>query len=340
MFGGDVAFGECYVDKIIDTPDLTTLLGLFSINQESIDDRSMLSSKISQLVNTIKHKLKANTLRGSKQNISAHYDLGNKLYKNFLDPNLVYSSASFDSEHKSLEQAQLNKLKKMLKRSGLDSAGGLEGGGSLLEIGSGWGALAVLASEKAKVTTITLSNEQLDYVNQKITELGLEDRITAKLCDYRNVEGQFDSIISIEMLEAVGHENLEIFFKKCHSVLKTKGKLAIQVITFPDARYKQYRTSCDWIQKYIFPGGLCPSLGAINKASSKYFNIENSENLAKSYAETLRVWRENFNNSWEEISKEGYDEKFQRMWNYYLCYCEAGFDYDVLGTYQIEMTKI
>lgn len=311
----------------------------------------MASSKISQFINAIKHKLKANTLRGSKENISAHYDLGNKLYKNFLDPNLVYSSAAFDSKHKDLEQAQINKLKKMIKRARIKK------GSKLLEIGSGWGALAILASKKADVTTITLSNEQLDYVNDKITELGLESKIKAKLCDYRNCdyskeEGPFDSIISIEMLEAVGHENLETFFKKCHSLLKPKGKLAIQVITFPDARYKEYRTSCDWIQKYIFPGGLCPSLGAINKASSKYFNIENSENLAKSYAETLRVWRDNFNSNWSEISEEkteekteakterGYDEKFKRMWNYYLCYCEAGFEYDVLGTYQIEMTKI
>ena len=219
----------------------------------------------------------------------------------------------------------------------------IEANHHLLEIGGGWGAFAIEAVKQTgcRVTTITLSEQQLAYMKQQVEQAGLTDRIDVRLCDYREIEGKFDRIVSIEMLEAVGHENLGTFFSTCDRLLNPNGVMALQFITVPDQNYAAYRRSCDWIQKYIFPGGHCPSLTAVCNAATKHspFVVEELENIGPSYARTLREWRQRFFEKTAELSSLGYDERFQRMWEYYLVYCETGFAGRQLGTLQLVLTR-
>jgi cyclopropane-fatty-acyl-phospholipid synthase len=337
LFGGDVAFGECYTESIWVSDNLLAVLEVFCRNADFFNDREIVFTKIVQRINSLLHRTRRNSKAGSKNNIASHYDLGNDLFDKFLDQRLVYSCGVYRSAEESLEQAQLNKLHQMIRKADIRADH------HVLEIGTGWGAFAVEAARTTgcKVTTVTLSEQQYKFATKLAEESGLSDQITVLLQDYRDVEGKYDRIVSIEMLEAVGHEQLGLFFAACNGLLAPDGIIALQFITVPDSKYEEYRRSCDWIQKYIFPGGLCPSLTAVCNAvaSSGQLIIENVENIGPSYARTLSEWRSRFKAKSTELAALGFDDYFQRLWEYYLCYCEAGFANRVLGTLQIVLTR-
>ncbi len=334
---GDIGFGEAFADGSWTSEDPTRVLRFFAENMDVFDDRRVLWTKALRVVNAFAHRFRANSKEGSKNNIPAHYDLGNDLFQRFLDERLVYSCAVYNESTDTLEQAQLNKLRTMISKAKITSEH------HVLEIGSGWGAFAVEAVKQTgcRVTTITLSAEQHRAAVERARTEGVADRIEVLLCDYRDVPGKYDRIVSIEMLEAVGHERLGLFFERIDALLKPDGVLAIQFITVPDHKYDDYRRGCDWIQKYIFPGGHCPSVSAVCSAAAKRsaFVVETLENIGPSYARTLKEWRERFRTRSTELSALGYDERFQRMWEYYLSYCEAGFASRYLGTVQVVMTR-
>jgi cyclopropane-fatty-acyl-phospholipid synthase len=335
--GGDIAFGESFVDGDWHASDLTELLFLFSINQEVADDRGAALSRIGEFFHTLSHKMRSNTLTGSRKNISAHYDLSNDLYTQFLDKEMQYSCALWRTPKESLEDAQLNKMYALLNKLQLKR------GMTVLEIGSGWGKLAILAAKNYGVTvkSLTLSQEQQTLAVKHAKEAGVSENVEFVLQDYREELGRYDRVLSVEMIEAVGHENLGTYFQTIDRVLKKDGLAVIQAITIPDHKYETYRKSCDWIQKYIFPGAVCPSLGAMQNAmtdSSKLI-IEHVENIGIHYARTLKEWRERFNERWDDISKLGFDDQFKKMWEYYLSYCEAGYKARILGNLHVVLTR-
>jgi cyclopropane-fatty-acyl-phospholipid synthase len=336
MTGGEIGFGEAYTDGDWTTADLPGLLTMLAGNAELVDDRNVVTSALGRCLNTLRHHLRANTLKGSSRNIREHYDLSNDFFATFLDPSMTYSAALFRNENDNLEQAQRNKLQEIIKKAQLSSSD------HVLEIGCGWGSFAIEAVRQTgcRVTGITLSREQLALARERVAAAGLEDRIELKLCDYRHVEGQFDKIVSIEMLEAVGHAGLKTFFQACERALHPGGRAVIQVITIPDRKYDSYRTSSDWIRKHIFPGGHLPSLGAMAKAmGSTDLTMDRLENYGLDYARTLDVWRETLHAQRQRIFELGYDERFLRKWEYYFAYCQAGFTNRIIDLAQLEMDK-
>jgi cyclopropane-fatty-acyl-phospholipid synthase len=278
---------------------------------------------ILKFVNRISYTLRKNSKTGSKRNISEHYDLSNDFFSLFLDSSMTYSSAHFSHENESLEDAQREKYDRLYRKLKLKPTD------HLLEIGSGWGGFAVHAVKNygCRVTTVTISREQYEYAKERFKREGVEDRIEIRLQDYRDVTGEFDKIVSIEMLEAVGDEYLETYFRKCHEVLKKNGILAVQVITSPDSRYKEFKSGVDFIQKHIFPGSLLPSIAALNRAVNKSgtMHLHDLKEFGLSYARTLAAWKQRFNKNVEQVKMLGFDDRFIRKWNYYLSYCEAGF---------------
>jgi cyclopropane-fatty-acyl-phospholipid synthase len=285
----------------------------------------------------LKHALRRNSTQQAKKNISAHYDLGNKLYTRFLDPSMMYSSAIYPDANTSLEQAQLHKLKSICDKLQLKPED------HLLEIGTGWGGLAVFAAKHygCRVTTTTISEEQFKYANDWVEREGLTERITLLKKDYRLLEGSFDKLVSIEMIEAVGKEFLANFFSKCSSLMKQQGLMLIQAITIDDRRYDSYSRSVDFIQKHIFPGGFLPSQLVMNKALKEHTDlmIRDMHDIGLDYARTLRDWHIAFQNNLEVLSLDGYDERFARMWQYYLNYCEGGFLERSISTVQLVLSK-
>jgi cyclopropane-fatty-acyl-phospholipid synthase len=325
---GDIGFGEAYTEGLWESTNLTLLVQWFLLNIEHAP--SVSGSRVKSLLlntfrflNRITHKQHANTLSGSKKNISEHYDLQNDFFALFLDPSLTYSSAYYKEDGMTLHQAQMAKYERLCEQLNLQSDD------HVLEIGTGWGSNAIYMARKfgCRVTSITISKEQLKLARLKIAEEGLSDKIHVELADYRLIEGSFDKIVSIEMLEAVGHEFLEVYFKRCHALLKKGGILALQVITCPDSRYDNLRRGVDWIQKHIFPGTLLPSVAAINKAVNKTgdLSLVDLKDIGLHYARTLAAWQESFNKQVDEVTKLGFDEQFIRKWKYYLSYCEAAF---------------
>jgi cyclopropane-fatty-acyl-phospholipid synthase len=336
LLSGDIGLGESYQEGEWDSPDLTALLRLFGENMDSADDRGLFSATLGRLGNRLKHALHANTLQGSRENIEAHYDLSNELYALFLDPSWMYSSAVFAGDAEALEPAQRRKIAMILEKAQLRP------GMKLLEIGSGWGSLAIeAASRGTAVTSITLSREQLRVAKSRALEAGLASPIDFKICDYRQVEGLYDRVVSVEMLEAVGHEYLGAYFASLERVLRPGGLAVIQVISVPQQRYEAYRRSCDWIQKHIFPGALCPSLEAVLEAAAtnSSFSLESSVNIGPHYARTLALWRKNFLGASENIKALGFDARFLRTWDYYFSYCEAGFASRLIHNYQLVFRK-
>jgi len=333
----DVGFGEAYVEGDYDTKDLTTLLSFFVANQHEVDERNLWSTRVGQFFNKITHWMRENTRSGSSKNISFHYDLSNDFFKLMLDPSMLYSSAIFNSPGETLEQGQWNKVHRLLDQLRLKPTD------HLLEIGSGWGGLAIEAVRRygCRVTTITLSKEQLKIVEERASAAGVADRVTAKICDYRDMTGSFDKIVSVEMLEAVGEEYFQSFFAAIERLLAKDGLAAIQVITMPEQRFATYRITTDWIQKYIFPGCLIPSLTSLNHAMAKgsRLYIEDVHNIGIHYARTLREWRLRLAAAQPEVRALGFDDRFLRSWNYYLCYCEAGFSNRVLNDMQLLLTR-
>ena len=322
LTGGEIGFGEAYQEGICDSPDLVQLLMLAVINRQAVNLNRGPMRLLSKRANLRLHRSRANTKEQSKDNIHAHYDLGNAFFELFLDESLTYSSAVFAFDGQLLADAQANKYERMCEFAGITSES------RVLEIGSGWGGFAMHAAQEygCRVTTVTISQEQFDLAAQRIRQAGLDHLIDIRLMDYRDVEGAFDSIVSIEMFEAVGAEFFETFFLKAASLLKPGGKLAMQVITVPDRNFAAQKSGVNWIQKYIFPGGVLPSLAAMEQANARSgLVIASLDHIGQHYALTLREWRKTFWERVEDVRRIGYDERFIRTWDYYLAACEAGF---------------
>ena len=341
MLYGDIGFSESYIDEDFETSNLTKLIELALLNAKylgttSENEKNKLIN-LMPIFNKIKHSLRKNSKTNSRKNISAHYDLSNEFYKLMLDETMMYSSAVFLDKNQNLYEAQKNKLEK------LSSKLNLKEGSKVLEIGSGWGAMALhLANDKGcEVTTVTLSVEQKKLCEDRFKEYSVEDKINILLKDYRDLGGKFDAIIAVEMFEAVGKEYFHIFFKKCQELLKPNGVLVLQVITMPDQRYKDYSKGTDFIQKYIFPGGHLPSISKILEVTSKHtrLNLNHLEEFTEDYAKTLNIWNENFENKLEEVKKLGFDNYFIRMWKMYLNYCEAAFLTRNINLHQLVFTR-
>ena len=341
MLYGDIGFSESYIDEDFETSNLTKLIELALLNAKYLGTTSENEkNKLINLMpvfNKIKHSLRKNSKTNSRKNISAHYDLSNDFYKLMLDETMMYSSAVFSHKNQDLYEAQKNKLEK------LSSKLNLKEGSKVLEIGSGWGAMALhLANDKGcEVTTVTLSVEQKKLCEDRFKEHNIEDKIDILLKDYRDLNGKFDAIIAVEMFEAVGKEYFHIFFKKCQELLKPNGVLVLQVITMPDQRYKDYSKGTDFIQKYIFPGGHLPSISKILEVTSKHtrLNLNHLEEFTEDYAKTLNIWHENFEKKLEEVKNLGFDNYFIRMWKMYLNYCEAAFLTRNINLHQLVFTR-
>ncbi|PXA05241.1 SAM-dependent methyltransferase [Coraliomargarita sinensis] len=334
--GGSIGFGESYVDGDWETPDLTGLLSLLAKNQPNIGPLRRGLSLLTRWMNRLYHKARRNTLTKSRENIQEHYDLSNEFYAQFLDGSMTYSSARFKSYYDTLEQAQSRKINHMLDLAGVGE------GHHILEIGSGWGALALAAARRgSRVTTVTLSEAQYAYAQKLFEEQGVSDLIDIRLQDYRDITGSYDAVLSCEMIEAVGREYLPSYFETVQRSLKPQAKAVIQAITIPDERYATYSKSCDWIQKHIFPGGHLPSPGAIRDCvrRSGAMRILSVDKFGKDYAETLGRWAKAFNRNWRKIEPLGFDVNFRRKWNYYLSYCEAGFDNELIDVEHIVLER-
>ena len=339
---GDVGFGEAYVDGDWDTPNLAAVIEWMILNVEHHPTLMADASRNSQvnwfrLFNTWAHKLRDNTLMGSRNNISAHYDLGNDFFKTFLDASMAYSSAYFINPDQSLHNAQVTKFDIWCKKLRLKSTD------RVLEIGCGWGGFAVYAARHygCHITCITISSEQFDYCRELISKEGLQDKIDLQFVDYRHVKGLYDKIISIEMIEAVGHKFLPVYFKQIHHLLKRDGVVGLQMILSPDHRYDSFRKNVDFIQKHVFPGSLLPSLRAIQQAihRSGILCVFDYEDISFSYATTLKMWREEFNRNRSKVEALGFDEAFIRKWNYYLSYCEAAFRMRNIAVSQVVLAR-
>jgi cyclopropane-fatty-acyl-phospholipid synthase len=334
MFGGDVGFAEAYIDGDWSTPDFATLIEFAALNESGFSEVTA-GRRITRLLHRIKHLLRSNTKRGSRRNIEAHYDLGNDFYKLWLDPSMTYSSALYASAKQSLEDAQENKLSRIMDLLSL------KGGERVLEIGCGWGRLAERLSieRDAEVTGLTLSPSQLAIAQERLRKAGAS-KSELRLQDYRDVTEKFDRVVSIEMIEAVGEKYWPAYFGKIADVLKPGGRAVLQVITIANERFDFYRKNADFIQRYIFPGGMLPSpavmLDQIKQAGMQFTSLEN---FGESYARTLNEWNKRFQRVWPEIEAMGYSRRFKRTWEYYLAYCEGGFRSKAIDVGLYVMTK-
>ena len=323
LFNGEIGFGESFMESGWSSSDPVRLLRFF-IRQLDLDEDNHVAMKtIGLLLNRLLNRKKKNTINGSRKNIGEHYDLGNDFFSEFLDSRLVYSCAIFKKKNDTLDHGQVNKLNRIIEQARINS------GDHVLEIGSGWGGFAVHAAKSTgcRVTTITLSKEQYAHVAQLIKKEKLESRVNVQLIDYRDMKGRFTKIVSIEMLEAVGHEHLSSYFAAINRLLAPDGVATIQVITTLDHHYKDYKRRMDWVQKHIFPGGHLPSVTALSEAMSanSRLYIESLENIGPHYATTLAYWRKRFIAAEEKLHGLGYDRNFMKKWLYYLYVCEAGF---------------
>jgi cyclopropane-fatty-acyl-phospholipid synthase len=333
---GDLGAGEAYMDGDWSTDDLPRFVELMLRNRHCVELDSHVS-RVVNLTNDLLHRARANTRSGSRRNISRHYDLSNDFFSLFLDETMTYSSAVFGWPGEPLADAQRRKYRSLADKLQL------EPGHRVLEIGCGWGGFALLAAREygVRVTGITVSQRQHDLARQRVREAGLEDRVAIQLCDYRDVQGTFDRIVSIEMLEAVGREYWGQFLATCDRTLTAGGRAAVQTIAIADRRFDQYARHCDWIQRYIFPGGLLPSLLELCKAASvgSRLGVFHLEDIALDYARTLALWRARFFDRIPEVRALGFDDRFIRMWDYYLSTCEAAFATRSLSTYQLVFAR-
>lgn len=319
--GGDLGFAESYLDGDWSSPDLAELLTIADRNAQVLA-QTLQGNLLLRLATRAMHMMRRNSVTGSRRNIAYHYDLGNAFFERWLDRSMTYSSAEFVTGRESLEDAQRTKYARLADR--LD----LRPDQHVLEIGCGWGGFAEYASRErqARVTAITISEEQYAYAARRIQRAGLGERVRILKQDYRHTEGVYDHIASIEMFEAVGREFWPVFFERLGDRLDHAGRAALQVITIADDRFEDYARSADFIQRYIFPGGLLPSPAALTREVEQAgMQVVSWDNFGESYATTCRLWNERFQDAWCEISVHGFDERFRRMWEYYLAYCEAGF---------------
>jgi cyclopropane-fatty-acyl-phospholipid synthase len=325
---GDIGFGEAYVAGLWESQDIANVIKWIILNIENAP--SVSGSKVKTLglnlfkwFNRAYHNNRSNSITGSKKNIAEHYDLNNDFFATFLDSSMTYSAAYFKTPDLSLAQAQEEKYRRLCEQLHLKATD------HVLEIGSGWGANAIFMAKNygCRVTSITISKKQQKLAQERVAKAGLTDKVEIIIKDYRTIKGKFDKIVSVEMLEAVGHNYLEAYFAKCNEVLKPNGILAFQVITSPDSRYSQLQKGVDWIQKHIFPGSLLPSVAQLNKAinATSELTLVDLKDLGLDYAKTLKLWLDEFNNRLTEVEALGFDDRFIRKWNYYLNYCEAAF---------------
>jgi cyclopropane-fatty-acyl-phospholipid synthase len=336
-FSGGLGAGEAYMAGRWHCDDLTGLAQLFLRNPQVLYGLNRGPGRLVSLVNKVWHALRRNTLQGSRRNIAAHYDLGNEMFELFLDDTMMYSCAIFERPQATLLQASIEKLDRVCRKLELHP------GDHLLEIGSGWGGLALHAARHygCRVTTTTISREQYDMARKRISQAGLDDRVTVLRKDYRELSGQYDKLVSIEMIEAVGHAYFDTYFEKCSSLLKPDGLMLLQSITIAEQRYAAARRSVDFIQRYIFPGGCLPSVAVISDAVARNTDMRllHLEDIGPHYATTLKHWRERFMARLDAVRALGYSEEFIRMWEYYLCYCEGGFRERAIGTAQVLLGK-
>ena len=336
-FGGSLGFGRAFVEGLWTTSDLPLLLQRLARATVGADRVEGPATWPAQAIRTLRQLGRRNTRRGSRRNIHAHYDLSNEFFALFLDESMTYSSGLFDSPDVTLAESQAAKYDRIAQRLQLKQHD------HVVEIGCGWGGFAEHAAGKygCRVTGVTISLAQFEFARRRIAAAGLQERVDIRLCDYRDLEGRFDKLASIEMIEAVGHEFLPTFFAKCSSLLKSDGLMMLQAITIPDQRYRQYLRNVDFIQEYVFPGGSVPSLGAMSGAIAARTDLRFVETVdfAGDYAKTLLAWRAACQANSAQIEALGFDERFQRTWDYYLCYCAAGFLERQIGLAQILLAK-
>jgi len=335
LTGGANGMGEAYMDGMWDSPDLATFLEVVAANSEHL--RQYFHGKgWARMLGRLVHLFNRNSRAGSKKNIEYHYDLGNAFYKQWLDSTMTYSSARFTDPNQPLSEAQKNKYLSLIKEAEIRPEH------TVLEIGCGWGGFAEYAAKEigCKITGITISKEQLEFAQKRMFENGLNDKVDIRYVDYRDVEGQFDRVASIEMFEAVGEEYWPSFFAKVRDVLTSGGQAGLQIITIADELFDDYRQSADFIQRYIFPGGMLPSPSAlVDQVKNVGLEWKHNITFGKDYAHTLHIWRDRFIEAWPTIQPLGFDERFRRMWNLYLGYCEAGFNAGTIDVTQVALRR-
>lgn len=337
VFGGSIGSGSTYMNGTWSCDNLGELLRVFIRNRNALEKLDSGAALFARPMRKIMHQLNKNTRIGSRKNISAHYDIGNDFYKLWLDPTMMYSSAYFESDEVGLDQAAVAKLDRICRK--LD----LQPGESLLEIGTGWGGFAMHAAKNygCQVTTTTISQQQFEHAKAAVAEAGLESKVTLLLKDYRDLEGCYDKIVSIEMIEAVGYQYHDTYFEKCCSLLKPDGQMLLQAITIADQRYDAYKSSVDFINRYIFPGGCLMSVTDMTRVMTKNTDLRaiHLEDIGPHYATTLRHWQNRFFAHLNDVRAQGYSESFIRMWEFYLCYCEAAFRERVIGDVQLLLMR-
>lgn len=336
-FGGSVGTGEAYMDGHWTCDDLTGLVRLLLRNREVLDGMERGLARLSAPLRALLHRSHCNSRAGSRRNIAAHYDLGNDFYRLWLDETMMYSCAIFESPDMSLAEASAAKLERVCRKLNLQP------GDHVLEIGTGWGGFALHAARRfgCRVTTTTVSRQQYELARERVAAARLGGRVEVRLTDYRDMEGQYDKLVSIEMVEAVGADHLDTYFHRCGRLLKPEGAMLLQAITIADQRYDAALKEVDFIQKHIFPGGFLPSVTALTAAMTRASDLRmvQLEDIGPHYAETLAHWRRNFLARLDGVRALGHDERFVRMWEFYLCYCEGGFRERDLGTVQMLLAK-
>jgi cyclopropane-fatty-acyl-phospholipid synthase len=336
-FGGSIGAGEAFMLGYWSTPDLTLVMRILLNNLHVVDGIEEGFARLSLPIRRLLHWASRNNKNGSRRNIAAHYDLGNNFFKLFLDPTMMYSSAIFDKPDMSLEQASIAKLDLICRKLKLQPCD------HLLEIGSGWGGMALHAATHygCKVTTTTISEKQYELAKERIQAAGLSDRITLLLQDYRDLTGTYDKLVSIEMIEAVGHQFYDVYFKKCNELLRPEGMMLLQAITISDHRYLMARNSVDFIQRYIFPGSCIPCVSVITDSIARMTNMRlfDLQDIGIHYATTLKYWHENLFANLDSVRNMGYPEEFIRMWHFYFSYCESGFSEGVISDVQMLFVK-
>lgn len=336
-FGGSIGAGEAYMLGYWTADNLTNVIRLMCLNQSVMDNLEGGYQWLAKPVMRVMHWLNSNTTEGSRKNIAAHYDLGNEMFQLFLDPTMMYSSAIFNQDTKTLQQASELKLKTICDKLDLKPTD------HLIEIGTGWGGFAIYAATNygCKVTTTTISEQQYLLAKERVAAAGLGDKVTLLLEDYRHLQGQYDKLVSIEMIEAVGYQFYDTYFSKISALLKPDGLALIQAITIADQRYESAKKSVDFIQRYIFPGSCIPSNTAMLNSITGMTDMRllDLEDIGPHYSTTLRMWRENFFANIDQVRKLGYSEEFIKMWEFYFCYCEGGFSERALGDVHLLLAK-
>jgi cyclopropane-fatty-acyl-phospholipid synthase len=335
-FGGHLGAAEAYAAGWWDASDLTALVRIFLRNRRALDGLERGWARLAQPLRKLLYGWRRNTRTGSRRNIEEHYDLGNDFFEEFLDPSLTYSCGIFEGPSSTLQDASLAKYDRICRKAGIKA------GDHILEIGTGWGGFAIHAALEygCHVTTTTISREQYALARKRVIAAGLADRVTVLQRDYRDLEGTFDKVVSIEMIEAIGHEQIGLFYEKCASLLRPDGAMVLQSITIQDRYYDQARRELDFIKRYIFPGSCIPSIGVLGAAARDTdLRLVHAEDIGVHYAETLRRWQRNFRRNWDRIGAKGFSREFRRIWDFYFSYCEGGFLEGTLGDLQLVYAK-